>query len=104
MPTTPCARSSLTAGPGGKVARSHPQFPTSMRNAACSRRNAPSRTLSIPDVCPGPRNAPMFSFASAHVRKNGWSIRLRPTWSELFAAPDASRSFAFSTAWPAGTG
>jgi hypothetical protein len=29
--------------------------------------------------------------------KNGWSIRLRPTWSLELAAPDASRSFALST-------
>ena len=58
---------------------------------------------SIPEVELGPRNAPTVSGISAQASMNGWSIRLRPTWSLRVVIPEASSSLAFSIAPPAST-
>ena len=75
----------------------------SVRNDECCARKGPSRRVSIPAVEPGPRKTPSGSSVRAQLSRNGWSIRLRPTWSLVLAAPDISSSLAFSTEWAART-
>jgi hypothetical protein len=55
--------------------------------AAYSERNAPSRKFTTEVISIGPRPGHSGSLARKVTPVPGWSIRLRPTWSELLPMP-----------------
>src|SRR6185437_3017089 len=52
--------------------------------------------VSIPEVESGPRKHQILWGKSPQVSITGWSMRLRPTWSDFPVRSEARRSFAFS--------